>query len=136
MLTKFTVTEHSGNRFSVFQFDGQFNHVIGLGHLRDPHYTAVSTNDQLLVANKGHHCISMFTLDGNYVGKFGTEGTGRGQLGGPTGIATGIHGFIIVTEYGNNRVSVFDKYGVYMHSFGSKGSAWSVPFLSASRNSC
>ena len=86
MMTNF-VTEHSSNRISVFQFDGQFSHVIGLGHLRDPHYTAVSTNNQLLVANKG---ISMFTLDGNYVGKFGTQGTGRGQLDGPTGIATGI----------------------------------------------
>ena len=119
---KLYVTEHSGSRISVFQFDGQFSHVIGLGHLSNPHYTAVSADDQLLVANKGHHCISMFTLDGNYVGKFGTQGTGRGQLSSPSGIATGIHGFIIVTEYGNNRVSIFDKYGVFVHSFGSKGS--------------
>ena len=30
----------------------------------------------------------MFTLDGNYVNKFGTRGTGRGQLNNPSGITT------------------------------------------------
>ena len=30
------------------------------------------------------------------MGKFGTQGTGRGQLSSPTGIATDMYGFIIV----------------------------------------
>ena len=57
------------------------------------------------------------------MGKFGTRGTGRGQLSSPSGIATDMYGFILVTEYGNNRVSIFDKEGVFVHSFGSKGSS-------------
>ena len=119
---KLYVTEWSNHRISVFQLDGQFCHIIGSGILHNPRYAAVSANDQLLVANKGDHCISMFTLDGNYVGKFGTQGTGLGQLNNPSGIATDANGFIFVTERGNNRVSIFDKNGVYIHSFGSQGS--------------
>ena len=120
---KLYVTEHGNHRISVFQLDGQFSHIIGSGHLSNPHYIAVNTNNQLLVANYGHHCISIFTLDGNYVGKFDTQGTGRGELlSNPSGIAIDMHGFILVTEYGNHRVLIFDKDGIFIHSFGSCGS--------------
>ena len=119
---KLYVVDNGNHHISVFQVDGQFSHIIGSGHLSYPHYIAVSANDQLLVANQGHHCISIFTQDGNYVGKFGTRGTGRGQLSYPIGIATDMYGFIIVTDSGNNRVSIFDEDGVFVHSFGSKGS--------------
>ena len=118
---KVYIGECWGSRISVFQLDGQFSHITGSGHLNSPHYIAVNTNDQLIVADCGHHCISIFTLDGNYVGKFGTQGTGRGQLTKPSGIAIDMYGFILVTE-GNNRESIFDKDGISICSFGSKGS--------------
>ena len=119
---KVYVTECCGNRISVFPLGGQFSHIIGSGHLRNPHDIAVTANDQLLVADSSHHCISILTLDGTYVGKFGAQGTGRGQLCRPIGIAIDIYGFILVTENDNNRVSIFDKDGVFTHSFGSSGS--------------
>ena len=83
-----------------------------------PCYVAVSTNDQLLVANYGHHCITIFTLDGSYVGKYGTQGTGKGKLSFPTGITFDVHGFILVTEAKNNCISIFSKDGVFIHSYG------------------
>ena len=115
------ITENGNNRVSVFQCNGQFLHIIGANHLKHPWYIAVSAN-HLLVGNAGHDCISIFTLDGNYVGKYGTQGTGRGQLNFPCGIATDMYGYILVTECGNSRVSIFDKEGAFIHSFGSKGS--------------
>ena len=119
---KVYVVDNGNHRISVFQLDGQFSHIIGSGHLQYPWYIAVSSNDQLLVANYGHHCISIFTLDGNYVGKFGTQGTRRGQLSSSAGIATDMYGFILVTENDDHRVSIFDKDGVFVHCFGSNGS--------------
>ena len=68
------------------------------------------------------HCIVTFTLDGHYVGKFGTQGFNRGQLYGPYSLATDENGFILVGD-GNHRVSVFDHVGNFIHCFGSKGSA-------------
>ena len=120
---KLYVAEWGNHCISVFQLDGQFSHIVGSGHLSNPYYIAVSTNDQLLVTNKGHHCISIFTLDGNYVGKFGTQDTGRGQLSCPCGIAANMYGFIVVTDYDNDCVSIFNQDGVFVHSFGSKGSS-------------
>ena len=118
---KLYIAEHSNHRVSVFQLDGQFSHIIGLGHLKTPWYIAVSSNDQLLVTDH-NQCISIFTLDGNYVGKFGTQGTGRGQLSSPAGIATDMCGFNVVTDDGKHRVSIFDKDGGFVHCFGSNGS--------------
>ena len=108
-------------RISVFQLDGQFSHTIipSSDFLNKPHYIVVSTNDQLLIAKVGY--ISKYTLDGNYLGKFGTPGIDRGQLSSIVGIATDMYGFIFVTER-ENRVSIFDKDGVFVHSFGSTGS--------------
>ena len=116
------VVENSGNRISVFQLDGQFSHIIGSGYLKNPCYIALSTTDRFLVADSGHHCISIFTMDGNYMSKLGIRGTGRGQLKNPTGIAIDTYGFIFVTEEHNNRVSIFDKSDNFLHCFGSKGS--------------
>ena len=116
---KVYVAECHSKRISVFQSDGQFSHIIGSDHLSNPHYIAFSANDQLLVAEYCPNCIYTFTLDGNYVGKFDTQGNKRGQLYCPSGIATDMYGFILVT---NNRVSIFDKDGIFIHSFGSRGS--------------
>ena len=93
----------------MFQLDSQFSHIIGLGHLNNPDYIAVSSNDQLLVADYGHHCISIFTLDGNYVGKFGTQGTGKRQLSNLSDITTDMYGFILITEDDTYCVSCLIK---------------------------
>ena len=69
---KVYVIENSGNRISVFHYDGQFSHIIGSGHFNCPWFAAVS-NDQLLVADWHHNCISIFTLDGSYVGNLTHE---------------------------------------------------------------
>ena len=119
---KVYVTDCDNKRISVFQTDGKFHHTIGSGQLGNPHDVTVNGNDQLLVADYAHHCIYTFTLDGDYVGKFGTRGTGEGQLSGPCGVAVDLYGFIFIAAY-NHLVSIFDKNGNFVHCFGSEGSA-------------
>ena len=77
---------------------------------------------QLLVTDASHNRISIFTLDGNYVGKYNTQGTGREELQSLRGIATDSNGFIFASEEYRSRVSIFNKDGIFIHSFGSKGS--------------
>ena len=119
--SKVYVVENGNNRVSVFQCNGQFLHIIGAKCLERPWYIAVNAN-YLLVADMGHECISIFTLDGNYVGNYDTKGTTKGQLNYPCGIAINIYGYIFVTEYYNGHILIFDKEGTFIHSFGSNGS--------------
>ena len=119
---KVFVTEGDNHRISLFHTNGQFSHIIGKGQLSRPYDVTVNTNNQLLVADSRHHCIYTFTLDGNYVSKFATEGSARGQLSSPCSLTTDLYGFILVAEYGNHRVSIFNKDGKFIHCFGSMGS--------------
>ena len=117
------VADRYNHRISVFQCDGQFIHTIGsYKWLGFPHGVTVTNNNQLLVGDS-RDCISIFTLDGGYVGKIGTRGSDRGQVGSPYNMIVDLYGFIMVSEECNHRVSIFDKDGVLIHCFGSHGSS-------------
>ena len=117
------IADYSNKRVSVFHTNGQFYNTFGsdvLGYARD---VAVSADKYLVVAGYNPHCIYTFTLDGHYIGKFGTRGSGMCEFNDPRGITGDLNGFIIVADTNNNRVSIFDEHGGCIHSFGSNGSA-------------
>ncbi|XP_065905626.1 E3 ubiquitin-protein ligase TRIM71-like [Dysidea avara] len=104
---KVYVAECGTHRISVFRCeDGQFCSTFGDSHLSQPYDVAVNNINQLLVADHGHNCVSMYTLDGKYVGKFGA------QLRNPCGIATDLNGFVLVSN--SNGVSIFDHVGNFI----------------------
>ena len=74
--------------------------------------------------------MSIFTLDGNYVGKIGTPGSNRGQLCSSSSVIVDLYGHI---ESCNNCVSIFLTKMVsvgswIIHCFGSSGSIVIVNF--------
>ena len=120
---KVYIADYFNKRVSVFQTNGQFYTTIGsdvLGKLED---VAVSADKYLVVAGYEPHCIYTFRLDGHYVGKFGTKGSGRCEFNDPHGIICDSYGFIIVADTCNHRVSIFDKDHNCIHCFGSNGTA-------------
>ena len=117
------IADYSNKRVSVFHTNGQFYNTFGsdvLGYARD---VAVSADKYLVVAGYDPDCICTFTLDGHYIGKFGTKGSGMCEFNDPCGITGDLIGFIIVADTNNDRVSIFDEHGGCIHSFGSNGSA-------------
>ena len=120
---KVYIADYSNKRVSVFQTNGQFYNTFGsdvLGYFED---VAVSADKYLVIAGYEPHCIYTFTLDGHYLGKFGTKGSGRCEFNAPYGIIGDSYGFIIVADTSNHRVSIFDKHHHCIHCFGSFGSA-------------
>ena len=120
--SKAYIVDLDNRRISVFCTNGKFHCTIGLGQLARPYDVAVNGSNQLLVADNAGHCIYIFTLGGDYVGKFGTKGTGDGQMKYPYGLAVGWHDFVFVADTSNYRVSIFNKYFQFIYCFGSKGS--------------
>ena len=120
---KVYIAEFDNKRVSVFQTNGKFCISFGSDQLGNPSDITVSANNHLLVADYSNSCIFTYTLDGHYVGKFGTPGSGRGQLNGPRSLTTDLNGFIIVADTNNHRVSIFDKDHNCIHCFGSNGNA-------------
>ena len=117
------IADLGNKRISVFQTNGKFCISFGSDQLGGPSDVTVSANDHLLVVDYRNSCIYTYTLDGYYVGKFGTPGSDRGQLDGPYGLTTDLNGFIIVADTYNHRVSIFDKDHNCIHCFGSYGTA-------------
>ena len=120
---KVYIADCNNKRISVFQTNGKFCISFGSDQLGNPTDVTVNANNHLLVADHSNSCIYTYTLDGHYVGKFGTPGSGRGQLNGPRNLTTDLNGFIIVADTNNNRVSIFDNNSSCIHCFGSSGSA-------------
>ena len=118
------ITSYYNKRISMFQNNGEFCISFGSDHLGGPSDIAViSTNDLLLVADSSYGCVSTFTMNGHYVGKFNISGPG-GQLIYPYGFSTDLDGFLIVADALGHCVSIFNKNRNCVHCFGPYGSAY------------
>jgi len=92
--------------------DSQLNHPIGV---------AVGHNI-IVVSDSGDHVVKKFTLQGDYLSKFGSRGSGDGQFNHLQGLTFNSKGQLYVVDRGNYRVQVFDGNNKFLFKFGSKGS--------------
>ncbi len=58
----------------------------------------------------------------SYSRKWGSSGSGDGQLNSPHSIALAANGQVFVADTGNNRIQVFEQDGTFVRKWGSKGS--------------
>jgi len=75
---------------------------------------------EVYVVDTGNHRVQVFSIAGNYLRGWGTEGTGESQFREPGGIA--IHpasGNIYVADTGNHRMQVFRVHGAFISQFGN-----------------
>ena len=91
--------------------DGKLNYPIGVavGH----HVIAVS--------EWYDHVVKNYSLQGDYLSKFGSRGSGDGQFNSPQGLCFNSKGLLYVVDTDNCRVQVFRENNVFLFKFGSKG---------------
>ena len=117
---KVYVADCNNHRISVFQkITGKFCHFIGRGHLDAPCDLSVNMQNILLAVDRNQHCVCAFTLEGEFVNKFGSKGKHWGQLNEPCGLVTDLNDYILVADSGNHRVLIFDKDGNCINCIGS-----------------
>ena len=102
---------------AVFSQEGELVRTFGSegrgkGEFKCPRGIAVSPDDHhLYISDTNNHRVQVFTLEGQYVRKFGTD-----QLKHPYGLTVTSDGSVLVADRNNNRVAVFDKKGKLVHS--------------------
>ena len=69
---------------------------------------AIDKQENIYIADWRNDRIQKFDSDGNFLMKFGTTGSGEGQLNRPTGVAVDKEGIIYVADWMNDRLQVFD----------------------------
>jgi len=75
----------------------------------------------LYVTDSRNHRVQKFTLDGKYIGTFGSFGSEPGQLNMPWGITLDKDGLVLVADWRNDRIQAFTPDGEWQASFGSSG---------------
>ena len=86
--------------------DGQFNYP-----------SAIAINgDVIYIVDQNNHRIQKCDSNGKFISKFGSCGSGDGQLSSPRGICLDQGGNVYVADQGNNRVCVFTGDGTFTHS--------------------
>ncbi|XP_066300802.1 tripartite motif-containing protein 3-like [Branchiostoma lanceolatum] len=99
----------------VFWPDGTLVRTVGqqqgMGY---PCYITVDEEGNILVSDCENHRVYVYREDGQFLFKFGGEGSGEGQLKGPHGICIDEHRNIIVADMFNSRVEMFDRTGRFL----------------------
>ena len=91
---------------------GEFLHPVAL---------SISPITQELYVLDGETCIvQRFNLDGEYLGRFGGNGGGKGTFNDPRLIVAGYDDSVYVLDYGNRQVQRFDAEGKYLSRFAFK----------------
>ncbi len=95
-----------------------FHAFVGVGQLSRP--AGVCADDDVIVVSEDAHRISVFNRgDGALLRRFGSEGSGDGQLNHPRGLCfMSGHRHVAVTDYYNHRVSVFSVEGEFVRHVG------------------
>jgi sugar lactone lactonase YvrE len=87
-----------------------------------PTAIALDKAGNVYVSDEWYNRISIFTKDGDWVGKWGIPGAGDGQLNRPSGIAFDRGDHLYVVDSLNNRVQQFTKDGKFLRKWGTAGS--------------
>jgi tripartite motif-containing protein 71 len=87
-----------------------------------PFGVAVDKNGDVYVTDEWKSAVSVFDAKGKFIRKWGTPGSGPGQLKGPAGIVCEPNGNVIVVDSGNNRLQVFTPQGKLVAQCGKAGS--------------
>jgi len=96
-----------------------FGQGSGDSELSDLEGVAVGHN-VIAVSEFNNHVVKVFTLQGDYLSKFGSYGSEDGQFNNPQGLCFNSKGLLYVVDRYNYRVQVFRE-NMFLFKFGSKG---------------
>lgn len=116
------------DRVQVFGPDRRFLRAWGRfgsapGEFHRPMGLALTSCDELVVADTVNHRLQVFDLNGTLLRVIGSSGHKAGQLLYPYDVAVDAQDRIFVCEYGTHRVQAFARDGTWLAAWGGPGSA-------------
>jgi DNA-binding beta-propeller fold protein YncE len=117
------ITDNFNRRVQVVTLDGRFVRQFGKGTFEHSGSVAIDSSTGLVFISDQRHCaVFVFDANDNFLFRFGSFGSGDGQLSFPHHMCVD-NGKVFVTDSSNHRVSIFSTRGEFRRCFGSYGSA-------------
>ena len=117
------IVDRDNNEGIIFDKDLKLIRTFGQGSgdskLNWPVGVAVGYN-VIAISDWCDHVVKKFSLQGDYLSKFGSRGNGDGQFNNPQGLCFNSKGLLYVVDCNNSRVQVFRE-NMFLFKFGSKG---------------
>ena len=118
------------HEIQVFNLGGEFlrgwgSHGNGEGQFYHPDGIWVDDNatngKEVYIADRYNHRVQVFDENGTFLRKFGTSGSGDGQLSEVCGVGVGPDGMVYASSKNNQKIQVFTKDGNFSRSFPTTG---------------
>ena len=97
------------------------NPIGTIGGVNRPLGVGVNQRREIIVAEFGGHCISIFSPSGEKIKTFRSWGFAQGQFNEPSGVAVDGDDNILVVDGDNHRISKFTGRGKFLTAVGQKG---------------
>ncbi|KAI8511761.1 hypothetical protein Bbelb_108610 [Branchiostoma belcheri] len=107
------VTDKDRGEVEVFRPDDSLVRRFGHPEMKDPRYITVDREGNILVSNPVTDSVYMYDESGQFLLRFGGEGSGERSL---RGICTDSSGHILVADRVKRRVQMFTRHGEYVRS--------------------
>ena len=101
---------------------GEAEVSVADGSLIWPTSIALDSESNVYVADEWLNRISVFDKDGEWLGKWGTQGKNDGEIDRPSGLAFDRDDNLLLVDSVNNRIQKFSKDGKFLAKWGSEGS--------------
>ncbi|XP_013402803.1 tripartite motif-containing protein 3-like [Lingula anatina] len=102
---------------SILTFHAGSGHLLNTIRLTMCEYPTFITvnraNNNIVISDLGN-CVHVLSPTGDQLYKYGTEGSGVGQLSGPSGVCTDSYGHIFIADGRNNRVVALSPQGQFI----------------------
>ena len=118
------IVDRNNKEGIIFDKDLKLIRTFGKGSgdskLNGPIGVAVGHN-VIVVSEYYDHVVKKFSLQGDYLSKFGSRGSGDGQFNNPQGLCFNSKRLLYVVDNSNYRVQVFGENNMFLLVFGSEG---------------
>ncbi|MDP2233679.1 MAG: 6-bladed beta-propeller, partial [Actinomycetota bacterium] len=99
------ISDGDNRRVQVFDDKGVFQHFVNTSGV--PRGIAIDKKERLYVADAISHTIDIYSLKGQRLTQFGSQGFGPGQFNFPNDVTIGPEQRIYITDRENNQVQVW-----------------------------
>ena len=112
------ISDYFNNCVKVFNRNGKYVFRFGDGEGMD-YPNSLSICDNTVLISQDDYSIMNYTIDGKFISKIGTYGSGELQFKYPQGLSIDeINGDVYICDLGNNRVQIITKEFQYKSQFG------------------